>query len=425
MSGRGVSPGPHGGRPRRYRLAGGLRVIVLSRRWTPTTAARLIVGAGSVDDGDETSGLAHMAEHLVLCRRDGDNGLERAVRAVGGHLSGGTTREYTAFDLVCASPAFGRVLPAFAGLTASAATDRLATERKVVIEEIRHRRDGLGLLWDAFYQALWAGHPLGRPVLGREPSVARLTEGDVQAFHDRHYLAGNMVLAISGAVPPGRVAEEWLPPFASAAAPGPPPARCRPPVEYPRERRRVIVRRDIGQCHLIVGYPGPTMDEPSRHALKLLNLVLGGREGGRLYRRLRVQKGLVYSVATYAACLKDAGLLAVSTSCAPSQVDRVVGMVRSELEAIAARGVPEAELRDAKGFYRGQLAVSFETNASLANVAAIEELLGRYVPLEESAALVEAVDAAEVRGQAERLLSRGFEVCVICGDPPAVAGRGG
>ena len=49
-----------------HRLANGLRLLLVERHDTPTVAAYITIGVGSVHETSETRGVAHLLEHMLF-----------------------------------------------------------------------------------------------------------------------------------------------------------------------------------------------------------------------------------------------------------------------------------------------------------------------------------------------------------------------
>jgi predicted Zn-dependent peptidase len=56
------------------------------------------------------------------------------------------------------------------------------------------------LVHDVFTEALWPGHPLGRPILGTKDRIKASTRASVRGFYRRHYVPGRMVVSVAGNV---------------------------------------------------------------------------------------------------------------------------------------------------------------------------------------------------------------------------------
>src|ERR1700752_2293713 len=84
---------------RQFTLANGMTLIVKPDRRAPTAVQMLWVRVGSIDEGDGTSGVAHVLEHMMFKgTKDLKPGeFSRRVAALGGRENAFTTRDYTGF----------------------------------------------------------------------------------------------------------------------------------------------------------------------------------------------------------------------------------------------------------------------------------------------------------------------------------------
>jgi predicted Zn-dependent peptidase len=185
-----------------------------------------------------------------------------------------------------------------------------------------------------------------------------------------------------------------------------------PPLSEPRAAR---LEKDVSRTYLLVGVPAVGLKHPDRSPLKVIELALGMGGSGRLYRSLREERSLVYTVQTLAASYEDAGFLAVRTACAPGNVDAVVAAVRAEWQALAREGLAARELAAVKGNYAGTLARRFETNQAVAGIFGIEGLLHRIEPFDEAVARIAAVTLEQVTDAARRYLDDRPHVLVTLG----------
>lgn len=384
-------------------LANGLRVVTAHREGTPLAAVKVFFKVGSRHDGAHP-GIAHFLEHVLFT---GPSAAPRptvyaAVEAVGGEANAVTTREYTALQAVMLAPHLEMVVSMFADLLRDGAPDEAAVgrERGVILEEIARTHDSVQVIWDLLLRALWGDHSLARPVTGTPDSVMAITGDDLGA-HLAHYLAADrIVIAAAGRVDHealvrtaeaqfGRLPRAGPLPQDSAAGGGP---------------GRTFMEKDIRQTHLAFGLDAPPLPDPRRHAVRLVDIILGRGASSRLHRALRGSRGLVYDVSTVAMGYEDRGYIAVHTACAPERVAQVSALVVEEMERLARHGATQAELDTAKTNYEGSLARNFETVLSLAGIIGIEELLHRIEPFAESVARVRAVTVERLQDVASELL---------------------
>jgi predicted Zn-dependent peptidase len=165
-----------------------------------------------------------------------------------------------------------------------------------------------------------------------------------------------------------------------------------------------VVRRPTEQAHLVYGMRAPSRGDERRWALAVLNHVLGGGLSSRLFRKVREERGLAYSVWSERAAYADAGSLAVVVGTAPDHVDEVLHIVRDELDQLAQVGVTDRELAVAKGNLRAEMLLSGEdSGARMSRIGASLLLHGEVLPVDEVLARVEAVTRGDVLGMAQEL----------------------
>src|SRR5690606_18414685 len=99
-------------------------------------------------------------------------------------------------------------------------------------------------------------------------------------------------------------------------------------VSPPRPPRRLrVLERPTEQAHVVWGVPGLARDDPDRHAMAVLNHVLGGGMASRLFQEIREKRGLAYSVYSYRSGYQETGLLAVYAGTTPHQVMTVLDLI--------------------------------------------------------------------------------------------------
>src|SRR6185295_10317215 len=97
-------------------------------------------------------------------------------------------------------------------------------------------------------------------------------------------------------------------------------------------------------------YPQAHID---RHAMYVLNTILGGSMSSRLFQHIREERGLAYAVFSNLTSYSDAGMLTVYAGCAADKVEDVVDLTLAELRTIREELVSPEELRRAKDHLKG------------------------------------------------------------------------
>ena len=375
------------------RLSDGLRVLVEEVPTSRAVSVGIWVKAGSRDDPESYSGLAHLLEHLLFkgtAARDAER-ITREVEAVGGYLNGATGRESTFYYAETPNEGFSVAMEVLADLVQHPVlrTEDLKKEKDIVLDEIRgHNDDPEQCAYDLFHEGLWEGrHPLSRTVLGSQEAVAALTRGTLVEHHVRFYRPANMVLVVCGAIDvqqafrtAERLFEEVPEPHVHLQRS--PPALC---------RRRLHHQRATQQAHIYIGLPGLCASDADLYALEVLNALFGSGAGSRLFRTIRERQGLAYAVSSSLVVYSDGGIWAVYAGAAPAQALRVTDLILDELERLRRDGVGAEELAVAKAKLRGHLILGMETNTNRMGRLGGAVMAGREILPPE--ALIERVEA--------------------------------
>jgi predicted Zn-dependent peptidase len=408
---------------RRATLANGLRVVTVHRGQSPLVALKLLIKVGSRHDGDRP-GISHVVEHVLFNREwdSGESPFDR-IEGTGGDLNAVTHREYTALQAVVLGEYVPDVLRAFGAVLAplEVSEEQLSGERDVILHEIEAAADSQTVLWDLFLQGMWNGDPLARPIYGYPETVRALSVADLEAHFARYLVPSRMVLAAAGSLDHDEIvrlaerhlgwarADVWQDTF-------PPPGRG---------SGQAALEKQLQATHLALGVEAAGMRDRRRPSVKLLHILLGSGATSRLHRRLRVSRSLVYHASTLAMAYEDRGYLCAYTTCSPHRVREVIEAVIEEFDRLRREPVAHEELADAKLRYEGSLARHFETALSVASLVAIEELIDRFEPFEESIAAVRHVTPENLQAVAEEVFALDRLVLARVGRAVTAAGAAG
>ncbi|MFT8211798.1 MAG: M16 family metallopeptidase [Symbiopectobacterium sp.] len=177
---------------------------------------RLAVEAGSVDETDAQSGVAHMVEHMVFRASEAyPSGVANMLHQKGWiraqHYNAMTNYERTQYMM---SPPAGKSDLPLAALSqmvghASLRQSDLDDERKIILEEWRGKLGVAERMNQQRVQAIQQGsrYP-DRPVIGTEVSINTMPATQLQDFYQRWYHPSNMRLMVIGDIVPQEVVPE-------------------------------------------------------------------------------------------------------------------------------------------------------------------------------------------------------------------------
>ncbi|MGH9095315.1 MAG: M16 family metallopeptidase, partial [Acidimicrobiales bacterium] len=290
--------------------------------------------------------------------------------------------------------------------------EEVEAERQVILEEIlMHGDEPTDLIHDVFASALFPAHPLGREVLGKEATVRDLGRDRIAAFHADHYRPVNVVFAAAGNVDHDRMVD-GIRARAGEVNGGQAPGRVAPSAGD--RRRRFVVESDTEQAHLIVGVPGPARDDDDRHALTVIDHVLGGGMSSRLFQTIREERGLAYSVYSFRLLFQDAGSVGVYAGTSPANASEVLDLMKAGIERMATDGVTDAELAAARSHLRGSLALGLEdSGARWSRIGHSQLIHGRVPALDELEARMAELTVDRVNEVAHRYLAQPVTLAAV------------
>lgn len=408
---------------RRTVLPGGVRLLTETDTSVRSVSIGMWLPVGSRDETAQHAGSTHVLEHLLFkgtARRSALD-IAQAFDEVGGESNAVTSKEHTFYYGRVRSADLPLAVDILADMITSAALapEALATEREVILEELAMAADDpTDVGYETFLaQVLGPDTPLGRPVGGTEETVGAVTAEDVRAHYAEHYRPDQLVVTAVGDLDHDALAALLLERLAAGGwdlADGALPAARRPDDGAPGLGAGVDaaavdtlrLARDTEQNHVYLGGPSISATSEERQTLAILMSVLGGGMSSRLFQHIREERGLAYSVYSFSAGYRGAGLFGMYAACRPARTAQVVELMAAELEAMGREGVSEDEMRRALGQITGSMALGLEDTASRMGRLGTSELVhGRYTDVDEAIARYATVRAGDVQDLARRLAS--------------------
>jgi predicted Zn-dependent peptidase len=391
----------------RHVLPSGLTILTETLPYVRSVSLGYYLRSGSAVESEEHGGASHFLEHLVFkgTARRSTSDIAQVIDILGGDVDAFTGKEYTSFYSHVLDEQVATALDLLSDIVvAPRFTDEdIEMERGVILEEIKMVEDTPDdLVHETFVTAFWPDHPLGRPILGTEETVNRLTRDQIVAHYAETFHPSNMIFCASGNIRPEQVVPYLERTF---------PADARRPVmnnwTSPTPSQHVILRekRELEQVHLCLGSRGFPQQTDERYAAALFNTVLGGGMSSRLFQRIREREGLVYTVMSSHNAYLHGGYEAIYAACAPRNLKRVLAITFEEMRRIKREGITAGELASAKLHLKGSILLSLESTVSrMSGIARQEYYFGRQFTPDEIIAHVEAVTLDDIRAAAATIV---------------------
>ncbi len=391
----------------------GFRVIFEDVPGAKSCSMGIWVGSGSCYEDEDVGGISHFIEHMLFkgTKTRSSKDIARQADIMGGELNAYTDRESTCYYTRVLSADAPAAFELIADMVTNPRLDSGDTEleKGVVIEEIAmYESNPMDLCMDTFYLNAFPQSPLGRNILGKRETVAKFSPDMLREYMKKFYSPKRMVACFVGNFNRDEMlslCEKYFSTLSSSDE----------DVELPYARfvpGVITVNKRMEQNQVAIGFESCTLLDERRFVFQLLSSMLGGSASSRLFRSLREEQGLVYSVDAYITSYLSTGLFVITLGVSPDSEKKAVESVVKVLTEFAC-DVTQEELDLARKHYLSGLIMSLESNSARAGRYGTGELLvGGAISVDELEEKIRAITLEEIVEAAKELTD--FSKCCIC-----------
>src|SRR6266487_3194341 len=334
-------------------LPNGLTMIVQEDHSAPVASVQAWCATGSIDeDAHLGAGLSHILEHMLFkgTKTRSTNQIAQKNQDVGGYINAYTSFDRTVFWIDVPKDGVPTALDILADamMNSTLPPEEYQKEQEVIRREFAmgmddpDRMTGL-LLFATAYQR----HPYRFPVIGELEIYNQLTQEQVMQYYKTRYVPNNLTFIVVGDVDAEKVRQQLTELFKSY------PEKSLKPVFIPAEPPQ-LGRREVHQefatelTHLSLAWHIPAVTNPDVPALDLLSTILGDGRSSRLYRRVREEAGLAFSISAFSYTPGDPGLFGIDATVDPKKRDGAEQLALRIVDEIKQTGVTAEELAKAR-----------------------------------------------------------------------------
>jgi predicted Zn-dependent peptidase len=405
-------------------LPSGLTCVTVEAPHLHSVMCAVYVRVGSRHETARTNGVSHLLEHLFFrgSKRYPDSvRMNAAVEAVGGNLNGVTMRDSSYFYTPCHPDGLEVALRILGDMLTQPRLVHLATEKKIILEEMLDEVDEKGRDIDVdnlSKMKAWGSHPLSFKIAGTPKTVKGLTLADVRRHFARHYVGGNLVLGVAGPVQHAKVLAQARRSFAKLRR-GPRVEEAPPPA--PAAATFHFTRLEESQVEFRFTFPAVSDHHADAMPLALLRRVLDDGLSSRLPHNIVEKRGLAYSIAASIETFHDTGAFEIDGACAPEHAGPVTREVLRTLSTLRHGHITGEELRRAQRRLRIQLDFTRDAPGDLCGWFAGTELFRSAETFDEKIAQAEAVTVDDLVRVARHYLDAARLITVAVGPRAAKA----
>ncbi len=355
-------------RPVEVDLPNGIHLMLLEDHRVPLVTFQLqIPGAGGYFDPADQIGLAQMTATMMregtakqttlqisemLETKASTVTVSAGLSSLTATVSGSSLSENFGDTFALASDVLLR--PSFP----QEELDRYKTRTRTGL--VQQRAQPGFLASERFSKLMYGTHPSGRASLTPE-GIDRVTRDAMVNFHKTKYVPDHAVLAIAGDISMAqarKVIDAHLGGWAKAGVPA--PQMAEPPAP-PAGQAHLIDRPNSVQTTIWVGSPAISRTSPDYDIVTVMNAVIGGGPTGRLFTKLREEKGYTYGAYSNVSAAQFRGHWLASMDVRSEVTNDALTDLMAEIKAMREVSVPQKEFDDKRRGIIASFALTLES----------------------------------------------------------------
>jgi len=386
---------------KKYTLKNGLRIVLAPMHETETVTVMVMTGVGSRYETKKENGLAHFLEHMFFKgtkKRPTALDISKELDAVGAEYNAYTAKDRTAYYAKVESRHWETALDVVSDifLNATLEQEEIDRERGPITQELNMYEDmPMRHIGDVWEEHLYGDHPLGWEIIGTKENINSFQRKDFIKYLNRGYVASNVTIGVAGKMNEKEMKKEIMKRFKGIRT------GEKPVFKKIKERQSspeiFLQHKKTDQTHMLLGVRTYPMDHKDRYVLGVMATILGGGMSSRLFMAVRERRGLAYSVHTTGESYHDAGYLATQCGVEHENLEKTIEVILDEYKKMTIEKVDEDELKKAKEYIKGKMAMGFEGSDDVVEYVVTQETIyGKITTLEEKRKCIDKVTAKDV-----------------------------
>ena len=356
-------------------LQNGLTVVHLEKHDLPIVVVTLLIKASPLKEPKEKAGLAYLTARLLAegtLKRSASE-ISEEIEFIGASLDISNNSDYTTVSLSALKKDLENGLDIFSDVLLNPifSDSEIRRKKDLIKGSLIQSEDNPSFVASkAFIKEVFGAHPYGRLITGSIESIENITRDDIVMFYQKTYLPENAMLTVVGDLTSEEVnslINKYLGQWKTEERRQTTEERKQIEKKL-REKKVVVIDKDITQANIILGHIGISRDNPDYYAVSVMNYILGG--GGfasRLMKVIRDEMGLAYSIYSSFSVNKEPGQFEVEVQTKNESAEVVISEILKQIERIKNEMVTDHELEDSKAYLTGSFPRRLETSKRIAD----------------------------------------------------------
>jgi zinc protease len=410
----------HPQEPKRIQLENGMVIFLQEDHELPLIDAVAFIRGGSKGEPAQKIGLVGIYAGSWRTggtkTKTGDQ-LDDELEARAARVETGSGVDTTTLRLSCLKGDFDFVLTDFVDVLRNPEfrEEKIEIAKNNVKTGIARRNDDMGQI--AVRESTKLGYGAQSPY-ARVPeyaTVAAVTRQDLLDWHSKYVQPNNIILGVVGDFDSAAMEAKLRKEFETWPK-GPAFTAPEITITPPKPGVYAIEKNDVNQTEIRMVSLGIRRDDPDFYAVQVMNQVFGGGFSSRLFRHLRTEEGLAYSVGGgINAPFDHLGLTRLSIGTKSGTTAQAIDGLYKQIEEMRTVPVTAAEMQRGKDAILNSFIFEFDSRDKVMQERMTYELYGYPADfLDRYQKGVEKVTTEDVNRVANKYLNRDkFAVLVV------------
>ena len=366
-------------------------------------AVNILFNVGSCNENENEQGYSHFIEHLMFKSSEKYSTLEimDKLSYYGADFNAYTSRTVTRYIFKCLKENFEPCFEIYSNMLIHPKFEEseMDKERGVVIEEMKKCDDDpVEVLYRTVMQNYYNGNSYAHDELGTEEIISNVSRKELLEYKNKHYTADNCVISVAGNIEFNeldKIVEKY---FVSEFDGKSEPYKVSSSEIVPNILNKYdVVIRDDNQVNVCVHIKSLTALDENKYISDIYTSILGNSQNSRLYKIIREELGLVYTVYAFSDMVSVTGGIFIILGTRPKNVKKAIFEIKRIIAELAEKGVTDEELERVKNLKKSLIEFGSETNSDIAESnGSMIHLFERCKTIDERKQKIDSVTTAQV-----------------------------
>lgn len=399
-------------------LANGVKVVLFKKEGAPILTSA-VLRSGSKYDPEGMNGVAHFIEHMIVNgskKFPSKDLLAEHIESVGGSFGAATSLELMFINTeISDKEDYSRVVDIFRATLCEPLMDKnvFENEKNIVIKEIhRSHSDPKKVRAKAIRELFFKNTRIEHGVLGEENDIKNLEYSKTIEVHKKLFDKSRITFVACGDIELEEIINNLnkLDLLSENDF-----KEIQDGVKNTENIKTLATFFDIPQTHIFIGGYSAKSFSRDAYCLSIVGGILAGGRNSRLTKKLRYEKGLIYSIASGRIGVLDFGTFGLFTDTTVDKVQEVIDLIIEELKIIERDGFKKEEVDFVKNRTLKSFRISMQTSNDWVSHHDVSSAFNIDFDVNKFFEIISSITPDEVNESFKKYLSPEKIKLVLCG----------